>query len=463
MPKFPTKFISGAILISFWAGINMGAHVAFTVGFDFPLGKGFHAYIQTHGYLQLMGWVGLFVMSVSIHFLSRLAHLKSVNKFHISAIFISMISGLSIRFIAHSLLPYLKDPSWYSFFGWSTVFSGILVLIGIGLYLSFLYKVIRNIKPSLASPNRDIRNFLIMNVIGWIVYGVGTVVLLTIMVINHDTSLLHNWHLFLADVFIHFTIFSICIAVGLRALPLFLRLPSIKWNVKRFSILYLFSILSIFGFKILYHFIYIPWLPNLIYIFSIGKDTLLIWFIFKLDILFRSHPPWTAEQNEVRLPHRKEPRATLPDYGEFGRFEWLIRSAFVWLFIGLVLDIILHIGLITRIQIGINIDGIRHMWLAGFTSLLIMGMAVRMIPGMTGAMKRMRPNRVLYLAMIINISVLFRTFSLVLPEQILNIFPNGGIIATRMFGLSGLLFLIGLGVFYYIMKPVLKEGKVSKT
>ena len=105
---------------------------------------------------------------------------------------------------------------------------------------------------------------------------------------------------------------------------------------------------------------------------------------------------------------------------------------------------------------GIGIDGIRHLWLAGFVSLLIMGMALRMIPGMTGAMKLEKPNRVAILSIIMNLSVIFRTMSIVLPESILYSVPNGGLIATRMFGLSGFLFLFGLGIFYYLMKPVLK-------
>ncbi|HCI16889.1 MAG TPA: hypothetical protein DE027_08680, partial [Candidatus Marinimicrobia bacterium] len=93
MPIFPSKYIRAAILISFWAGINMGSHVAFSLGFNYSLGNGFHAYIQTHGYLQLMGWAGLFIMGVSIHFLSRLAHLEHVNKLNIDIIYYLMVLG----------------------------------------------------------------------------------------------------------------------------------------------------------------------------------------------------------------------------------------------------------------------------------------------------------------------------------------------------------------------------------
>ncbi len=463
MPVFPSKYIRAAILIAFWAGLNMGTHVAFMVGFNYELGKGYHAYIQTHGYLQLMGWAGLFIMGVSIHFLSRLAHMERVKKSIIDFIYYLMVSGLILRFIAHSILPYLNDSAWFPVLSWSVLISSVLVMQGIALYLWFLFSVIRQLKPMTGSPNRDIRFFLILNILGWIIFGLGSTALTLFMVNNQEASLLHNWHLFTADIFIHFTIFSICVAVGLRALPLFLRLPAIKWDVKRFSLFYMGSIFAFFGVKLFYHFIYIESLPKVISIISIIKDSLLIWFIYKLDILFKTRPPWTSEQKEVRVPHRKEPRESLPDYGEFGRFEWLIRSAFVWLFIGLIFDIISQIGLLTWIHTGISMDGIRHIWLAGFTSMLIMGMAVRMIPGMTGVMKLQHPNRVASLAIIINVSVLFRALPLVIPESILNIIPNGSILMTRLFGLSGILFMIGLWFFYTIMKPVLKGTLINQT
>ncbi|MBT5758052.1 MAG: hypothetical protein HOI55_00200, partial [Candidatus Marinimicrobia bacterium] len=79
--------------------------VAFSIGFGFDLGPGYHAYIQTHGSLQLIGWVGLFIMGVSIHFLSRLAWLSLIISIIIAfmanenraggfSILISLVSGL---------------------------------------------------------------------------------------------------------------------------------------------------------------------------------------------------------------------------------------------------------------------------------------------------------------------------------------------------------------------------------
>lgn len=456
---FPHFFIKSAILIAFWAGINMGAQVAFFIGFDFPLGPGFHAYIQTHGYLQLMGWAGLFIMGVSIHFLSRLAHMNQPFTQLVKWIHRWMVGGLVLRFVAHSFLPYLRQTNYYGLFAWSTVISGIAVCVGIVLYLRFLFTVINNMERVKMSPNRNIRVLLMMNVIGWTVFAIGSTILLFTMVLTEGVSLMQNWHVFLVDFFILFTVFPICIGIGLRALPLFMRLPKIDWSVKRFSWAYFTIVVVIIGIKLLYHFVYIPVLPKIIYCATFLKNGLLLWFVFKLDILFKTKQDWTEEQNEERVPHRREPRKGFPDYGEFGRFEWLIRSAFVWLVMGLIFDMMIQVGLLFKIQMVIGIDGVRHLWLAGFVSLLIMGMAVRMIPGMTGALQLKHPNRVTWVAIIMNVSVLCRTLYITLPESMLNIVPNGSVVALRLFGISGILFLIGLWIFYYIMKPVLTHTK----
>jgi len=163
--------------------------------------------------------------------------------------------------------------------------------------------------------------------------------------------------------------------------------------------------------------------------------------------------------DEEKVPHRKEARKNLPDYGEFGRFEWLIKPAFLWLFTGLFLDIIIQYSLLTKRITEISTDGVRHIFLLGFISHLIMGMAVRMIPGMAGIRKLTKPHWVAPLAILSNVAVFQRVFILVLPVQVLSSLPGHIELYNRLFGISGILFLIGLGIFYYIMFPVLKYRK----
>ncbi len=62
-----------------FAGFAIGAHLTFVIGYDFNLGDGFVGLIQTHGHVQLVGWAGLFIMGMSLHFMPRLTGIAFSN------------------------------------------------------------------------------------------------------------------------------------------------------------------------------------------------------------------------------------------------------------------------------------------------------------------------------------------------------------------------------------------------
>ncbi|MFQ5675049.1 MAG: hypothetical protein ACE5G1_04060, partial [bacterium] len=104
-PEFHINFIWTALAIALFFGFSIGTHLAFVIGFDFALGDGFVSYIQTHGHLQLVGWAGLFVMGISLHFLPRLMGVAVRSPYLIKWILRLMASGLLLRSIGHSILP----------------------------------------------------------------------------------------------------------------------------------------------------------------------------------------------------------------------------------------------------------------------------------------------------------------------------------------------------------------------
>jgi len=458
-PPFPSYFIHAAILLAYFAGINLGSHVAYVLGFDLSLGRGYYAFIQTHGHVQLMGWAGLFIMGVSLHLLPRLTHTKMNPHTRSKVILRLMVTGLIIRVICNSFLPYASGSPWFKPISLLTLLSGTLVFFSVLYYLFLIAAIIKSAIKSNINDNRNIRIFILLTLIGWLIYALGNQILLIEMYISTQSTVLQNWNVFFIEFFIHFTILSICISVGLRTLPLYMRLSAVKWNVEKFAWIFSILLFIIFGGKFIFLFYYSPVIGKIINISSMLKDGLIIWFIFKLNILYKTQRPWVDSMAEERIPHRREPRENLPDYGEYGRFEWLIKPAFFWLLIGLSLDIIIQFSILTRRVTEITPDGVRHIILLGFISLLIMGMAVRMIPGMMGIRRLTRPKWVIPLSIIVNISVIFRVFTLVLPANLISGLPGGSSIYNRIFGLSGLMFLIGLMIFYYIMVPVLNYRK----
>ncbi|MBL7014458.1 MAG: hypothetical protein ISR83_08555 [Candidatus Marinimicrobia bacterium] len=460
-PSFPSKMLHLAIIIAGLAGFTLGAHIAFLVGFDYSLGKGYHAYIQSHGHIQLIGWVGLFIMSVSLYFMPRLGHFKIEITKRVKYISFFITIGILLKYIFHSALPYYTHVSWTSTITFLTLLSSVCIFIGILIYLSIVLQIANGMKNQLKDPTKDIRLLFIIMILGWILYGSAHFILSAILHINSQTILLPNWNLFMVDIFIYWIILPICFGVGLRAIPLFMRLPSIQWNTLYFSKIYFAVVLIYFGLKLGYQFIdngqlLLPYLNILGFI----KNMTILWFVYQLDVIIKLKVPWTDTQKEEWIPHKKESRKHYPDYGEFGHFEWLIKSAFIWLVFAALLDAYLNIALLLHIPTELSKDGIRHAILLGFTTPLIMGMGVRMVPGMTGALRLKNPGTVLWIAVLVNGAAISRVLPMILPSNILDMIPNGYEIIMPLFGVSGILGVAAIWLFYFTMNPVLKGKRL---
>ena len=97
---------------------------------------------------------------------------------------------------------------------------------------------------------------------------------------------------------------------------------------------------------------------------------------------------------------------------------------------------------IFRLPLAISSDAIRHIYLLGFITNLIMGMAVRMVPGF------LRKRRIASIKLIdgtfwlINVAVVGRVVPLLLPLVLFDVPESIDIIAQAAFGLSGILGLL---------------------
>ena len=68
---FHQGFVWAALTAALGVGFPIGAHLTFVLGFGLPVGRGFASFVQTHGHIQLIGWVGLMIMGISLHFMPR--------------------------------------------------------------------------------------------------------------------------------------------------------------------------------------------------------------------------------------------------------------------------------------------------------------------------------------------------------------------------------------------------------
>ena len=81
-----------------------------SMAFSFQLGGGFASFMQVHGHIQLIGWVGLLIMGVSLYFLPRLSGIPIVKPQWPKWILALMTVGLMLRAIGQMLLPLTNDP-----------------------------------------------------------------------------------------------------------------------------------------------------------------------------------------------------------------------------------------------------------------------------------------------------------------------------------------------------------------
>lgn len=118
MPKakqaeFQVNYIWLALVVAIFGGFALAAHLCFVMGFDRPLGDGFASFIQIHGHLQLVGWAGLFIIGISLHIIPRLSSIPISQPQWIQSVLWLIGIGLLLRFISHSVLPYLHSGFFF--------------------------------------------------------------------------------------------------------------------------------------------------------------------------------------------------------------------------------------------------------------------------------------------------------------------------------------------------------------
>ena len=429
---FNRWFIRIAILFAFFAGFSMGAHVASIDGFFFPHGKSFYAIVQTHGYVQFMGWVGLFIMSVSLFFFPRISHIpiKASTKNWILGL---ITLGLAGRFLAHNTTPYISSSSVFNTLNWIIFLSTVLVWIGVLIYVGSFGKAALKVRGSSAGDKmKPIKGFMFMTLLGWVVYNTVQVGLTWEMVKTHSLLLDMLWNEWSLQAFTLLVIIPICFAVSVRTFPLYLRLAPINWRVDYMALWYAGAVAM--------ELLYVRGWWTLAG--TIIRSGIVIWFIWKIDVLTRFKAPWTHYQTEpFKLDRQKKPRSGCPDYGEWGRFELLVYSAFFWLALAMALDILRITAIYTSLPLIVYPDGIRHLILLGFATMLIFGMAPRMIPGFMKKKMVAKPQLVILTFWLGNLAVITRVIPILFTGKSFTVFSGAS------YGLSGIFGLMALTLF----------------
>ena len=396
------------------------------------------AAVQAHGHIQLFGWAGMFALGIGLYFLPRLRGCPPPSPTAVRAAALLLGGGLALRALSQPAVAALEPGSLRAVAGGALMLSGLLELGGVGLAVGALIRAERR-GPPLAG-----RTGLLAVVPFALTFFASLMVALTINVVvlvtdAQGTGLVPgsaDWtivHLGLVGMLV-----PISAAVSARTFPLFLRLrvPSQRELHAVFAV-YLTGLL-------LRSTSPLDLQPTLQFLPSLGAVILGLAFlglIVVVDVPFR----------RSYRSRKSEAGRGWPAVSEYRASEWLIVPAYTWLGVAglfLILEGLSWWGLTPRPPL----DAERHALGAGLVTLLILGMAVRMVPGFAGR-KLHSVGLVWATVWLGNAAAILRILPLFLPSSRATM---------ALLGLSGLLGLAAIACLGWNLWQTLREPTVDR-
>ena len=412
--------------------------MVFVLAFGYPPGPGFSGMVQVHGHLQLLGWTGLFIIGISTYKLPRLMSSRPLKRWVSNGICVTVVGGLLLKSGFHLLLFYDSHQEALCF----GVFVGsLLESSGILLYFFSMFRSAISFSPKPGAVSAAaIRPFLLVGLFGWAVYAVLNVAIGWLFLSGTELLLDSGWNNIAINVYIHFVLVPFCLAFSLSTFPIFLRLRTADWPVKYAAALYVVGVVSNLAAELSP----MAWLNAIGVCFRVAA---VLWTVIEIDLL-RLKAPWFKKFRETQDRENRPPRRLAGDYGQFGNFEWLIYAAYGWLTVASLSEI-------SNLWFGTPASTIvRHFYLLGFVTHLILGMAVRIVPGFLGQNRIASPMLVRLSFLLITTSILGRTLPFVFSALNVPAFRA----AYGLSGTLGMLALLCLGINLFVTVKLAKIG-----
>ena len=376
MPSLP--FLWWAIGLALTAGFGLGMALFLALAVGLPIGGWWLAAVQAHGHVQLYGWGGMFALGIGLYFLPRLRGSPPPSPRLVRAAAVLMGTGLALRGLCQPLARSVGPGGVRGLLEAALVLSGPLELAGAGLAVWALVASARQGPPlrtrtGLVGVVPFALSFFAALLLGLAFNAIGLVA-----AVQSPPALpaalvpaAVDWttvHLGLNGMLV-----AISAAVSARTFPLYLRLrvPPARE---------LYAVVSVFlaGFLLRSATPFeLP--PALVAVPSVGSLLEGASFVALAGIL---DVPLRRSRRDLAG------REGTPRSGDVAA-EWLILTAYAWLAVaGLLLVWEGLAGLVPPASLGgfpaPARDAERHALGAGLVTLLILGMAVRLVPGFAG-------------------------------------------------------------------------------
>jgi uncharacterized protein involved in response to NO len=425
--------LRSALIVGVAGGFTLATILTLTAAFHVPQGSWWRALVQTHGFLQFYGWAGLFALGVAAYVAPRLRGAPLALANALGWILGLHLTSLALRAICQPLAA--LTPSGVPRAG--LVASGILEVAAVGLIYACALLTLRHGSPLAARP--AFVKLLPLFGVALLSLGAAAVVNLVNMAslaqaasgIVAEPGDTLNVTLGLFGFLV-----PVALAMSAQMLPTYAGLMSfpqkLLWTL---TMLYASGLLLYISGMIAGSFgqAWGPLATGLGWV-TLGA-TLLIFFCYCVALMRRRGrmPAHLAQRsptpNHMRRAYRLH---VLTQEQKFGPFVALIASAYLWGALAALLLLIDGAVLLASGAIAIPLDAIRHSLALGFITLLICGIAPRMLTGFSGASIR-SAGLVAATLWLGNTAALLRLSAYWLPPLV----GDGAALQAALFGASG--------------------------
>jgi uncharacterized protein involved in response to NO len=419
-------YLRAALLLGSGGGFALATVLTLSPFFGIPLGTWWAAIVQTHGHLQVFGWAGLFVAGVALFFLPRLRGTPLVWPALLPWVLGLQLTSLILRFVSQ---PFLVATGWLL---WKIllILSGVLEALALSAIVLLLVQSARGKSATKSSVEgvRSIAPFLFGAFLGLALAGI-------INLLNCMTALTNGGLIPPAGDQANITLglfgflVPVALAMSTRMLPLYAGIQPFPAPLLWILALAYFAGVILWSLG--------PLLPGLLLAAMSGLGLLVIGMVmlvftgsFLRLLRHRTHIP---PQGASHTPHtellvERVRQRRREEQCRYGPYVALIGSAYLWGSLGALLMGIDGIASLLFGALPVMVDAIRHSFAVGFITLLICGIAVRLVPSFSG--KAIRSPRLVTATLLLgNLAALLRVGSVVLAP----VFPGSAV----FFALSG--------------------------
>jgi hypothetical protein len=425
--------LRSALIVGVAGGFTLATVLTLTAAFHVPLGLWWRTLVQTHGFLQIYGWAGLFALGIAAYVLPRLRGAPLALPQALGWILGLHLASLVLRFICQPLAT--LTPSGLLRAG--LVASGVLEVAAVGLIYACVLLTLRH-GPLLTTRPAFVKLLLLLGV-ALPSFGAAAVVNLINLALAAQSSsgiVPEPGDTLNVTLGLFGFLIPIALAMSAQMLPTYAGLMSFPQKL-------LWTLTGLYASGLL---LYLSGMVS----GSSGQTwsvlaTGLGWLALGAALLIFFGYCVALMRRRGRIPAHLARRSPTPNYmrrtyrlhvltqeQKFGPFVALIASAYLWGALAALLLLIDGAALLASGVIMIPMDAIRHCLALGFLTLLICGIAPRMLTGFSGASIRSAGlvSATLWLG---NAAVILRLSAYWLPL----LTGDGTALQTALFGASG--------------------------